>query len=78
MRIVRAAAAIARRFERAVWPSRATWSYRYQLVGDAGADQMSGIIEMVWLEQALRNHALIEGAPDPHPIDQDDDKRRKQ
>ena len=75
MWVVRVAASIARRFERAFWPQRASWSYRYQLVGDAGAGPMSGIIEMVEMEQSHRNHALVEGAPDPHPIDRDEERR---
>ena len=75
MRVVRAAAAIARRIERTFWPSRSSWSYRYQLVGDAGAGPVSGIIEMVEMEKSHRNHALVEGAPDPHPIDRDEERR---
>lgn len=80
MRVVRAAAAIARRVERAFWPARSSWSHRYQLVSDAGAGPVSGILSMVRLEQAHRNHALVEGAPDPHPVQPDrvDESRRSQ
>lgn len=77
MRIVRAAAGIACRIERAFWPARSSWSHRYQLVSDAGAGPVSGILEMVRLEQAHRNHALVEGAPDPHPIERDSDDARR-
>lgn len=54
------------RVRRAFAPDRASWSYRYHLAGDTpGTGPISAIYVVVAMDLRARNHALVEGAPDP-------------
>ncbi|WP_435346063.1 hypothetical protein [Haloarchaeobius sp. HRN-SO-5] len=48
---------------RNIWrPSRASWSYHYQLASRAGSGPISAIADLATMTHHWQNHALAEGA----------------